>query len=148
MIGERVDEDAKVLQSLGVKCGQKLGKLRVGSGGAGHDRDERRRALEPKHDVGCEQAQLLALVGRGDDRARARLLGNGLGIIAADSTADELAEQRPLVAEARIDGLSGDTRRFCDRGDGRAVVAALFEQLRSSVEHPVPRLLGLLEAAL
>ena len=88
------------------------------------------------------------LVARRDDRPRALLLGDRLGVVAADRTEDELAEQRALVFEAGVDRFLGDSRLCCDGGDARALVAPFREQHGSGIEHPLAGLLGLLASAL
>ena len=110
--------------------------------------DQRGGALEPQHDVGREQPQLLALVVGGRERARTLLLGNRPRVLAANGEANELAEQRALVVEAGVDGFLGDARLVRDRGDARAFPAALLEQLSSGVEHPPACFLGLLGTTL
>src|SRR5215208_2906102 len=131
-----------------VQVGEQLGELGLGSGCARDDGDQRGGALEPQHDVRCEQPQLLALIVGGRECARTLLLGNRPRILAADGNADELAEQRALVLEAGVDGFRGDAGLGCDRRDARALPAALLEQLSSGVEHPPACLLSLLGTTL
>src|SRR4051794_8675369 len=140
--GECVDEDTEVLHPVRVQAGQQLGELGLGSGCAGDDGDQRSGALEPQHDVRCEQPQLLALIMGGRECARTLLLRNRPRVLAADSNADELAEQRALVLEAGVDGFLGDAGLVCDRGDARAFPAALLEQLSRRVEHSPAGFLG------
>jgi hypothetical protein len=75
--------------------------LGLGPGGARQDLDERPDSLEPEADVAGEQPQLLVLVDGGRDCAGPGLLGHGHCLAPAHGSADERAEQRPLVAEAR-----------------------------------------------
>ena len=98
---------------------EKLGKLWVGPRGAGDDRDERRGALEARHDIGGEDPQLLVLVGGRGDGARPLLLGHRHGLVPADRTADELTQQGTLAAEVGVDGLRRDVRL---RGDAAMLV--------------------------
>ena len=82
--GEGVDKDTEVLHPVRVEAGQQLGELGLGSGCAGDDGDQRGGALEPQHDVRCEQPQLLALIVGGRECARALLLRNRPRVLAAD----------------------------------------------------------------
>ena len=123
-------------------------ELGVAPGGGRQDLDERADALEPEADVGGEQPQLLALVGGRGDGAGTGLLGHGRRLAPAHGSADELAEQRPLVAKARVDGLGRDPRLLGDGGDRRALEATLGEQPRGGLEHAGTRVLGLLAAPL
>ncbi len=131
-----------------MQSGEEVSELGLGSGGAGDDRDDRGGTFEAEDDVGCEETQLLVLVGRGGERARPVLLGDRPRIVSANGTTDELAEECALVLEAGVDGFLGDARSLSDRGDAGTVEAPLLEQCGGGVEHALPRLLGLLEAAL
>jgi hypothetical protein len=88
------------------------------------------------------------LVGGGGDGARACLLKNGRWVVAAHGAVNELAEDCALVLKAGVDRLLRDARLVCDRGDARALIAALREQPGGRVEYPLARLLGLLAPAL
>ena len=123
--------------------GEQLGELWLRASRAVDDGDERRSAFQPLDDVRGEQSQLLVLVGRRGECARAGLLGHRRGVVAAHGAADELAEHAALVAEACVHRLLRDARLRGDRGDARAVVAALLEQLCGCVEHALAGLLRL-----
>ena len=56
---------------------------------------------------------------------------------------EELADQRALVTEARVDRFLGDAGGARDRSDARALVAALPEERRRRGEHLLARLLRL-----
>ena len=58
-----------------MQLGEEVCEPGFGSGGAGDDRDDRGGTLEAEDDVGCEETQLLVLVGYGCERARPFLLG-------------------------------------------------------------------------
>ena len=127
-----------------MQLGEEVCELGFGSGGAGDDRDDRGGTLEAEDDVGCEETQLLVLVGYGCERARPVLLGHRPRVASANGTADELTEECALVLKAGIDGFLGDARSLGDRGDAGTVETALLEQRGGGVEHPLPSLLGLL----
>ena len=127
-----------------MQLGEEVCELGFGSGGAGDDRDDRGGALEAEDDVGCEETQLLVLVGCGGESARPVLLGHRPRVASANGTADELTEECALVLKAGIDGFLGDARSLGDRGDAGTVETALLEQHGGGVEHALPSLLGLL----
>ena len=108
--------------------------------------DERRGALEAACDVRREQPQPAARVGLGRERSRASLIGHRPCVGAAHRASDELAEQVPLRPEVAVDRLLRDPGGLRDRGDARALVAALPEEVAGGGENTRPGLLGLLAA--
>jgi hypothetical protein len=100
--GKGVDERAEVSEPVIVEPPEELRKLRLAGGRAADERDKRRGTLEALHDVGREEAELLALIRDPGESAGRRLLGHRPRIVAAHGALDELAEERALVPECRI----------------------------------------------
>ena len=123
-------------------------RARVGARRRREHLEQRADALEPEDDVAansrsCSRWSLAAATACGPGCS-----GTGRVVAAANGLADHLAEQRPLVAEAGVDGLGRDAGLGGDGGDRRALEATLDEQPRRRREHAPARLLGLLAAAL
>jgi hypothetical protein len=87
-----------------VELGEELCELRLGAGGA-DGRNDRSDALESDDDVGCEEPELLSLVGHARERSGSVLVGDRSWVSATDCLADELAEQCALVLKAGVDSL-------------------------------------------
>ena len=127
-----------------MRAREELRELRLGPRGAGEIATSGAARSRRDDDVGCEEPQLLALVGRGGERARSLLLGYRPRVGSADGARDELAEQCALVAEARVDVSSETPAAAAIAAMLAPVVTPLLEERRGGVEHALPRLLGLL----